>query len=305
MTQGTFIAVEWGTTRMSARLIATDGSVLDRVIEDVRLVNLDHAGKFSRLRGLRSRWPDAMDPMLLAGMIGSPLGIGSNTQLPCPATARQIATHARQVQLEDLSLTILPGLSCTSRFGDPDVLRGEEVSALGLIDQTEAGDALLLSVPGMHGKWLQLSQARIVSFHTSMTVELYRALEHRSILAPLMTAPACDGNAFRAGLDRAADGRGLARLLFSARTAVMARQFSEKEAASYLWGLLIGADVSENLQSMTDRACFITGGDEVAPLFCAAINYLGMEARLVDNDQLSATGFARLRQMMPELEHSA
>jgi 2-dehydro-3-deoxygalactonokinase len=305
MSAGAFIAVEWGTARISARLIAPDGAIVDRVVEEARLVDLDHAARIARLRILRARWPDADETIWLAGMIGSPLGIESVPQLPCPATPAEIVKNARQLVVEGLELTILPGLSCTSRFGDLDVLRGEEVAAVGLIDHVATGDALLLSVPGMHGKWIELNRAGIDRFHTSMTVELYRALADRSILAPLMTAPANDGDAFRAGLARAAGGGGLARLLFSARTAVMAQRFDEADAASYLWGIVIGADVGENLVVMADRGCFVTGSSDVAPLFCAAINHLGMNAELIDNDRLSAVGFARLRQTMPAVEQNA
>jgi 2-dehydro-3-deoxygalactonokinase len=298
MTGETFIAVEWGTTRIRARLLTANGEIIDALVEDVRLVDLDHPARVARLRAWRARWPDASDTIWLAGMIGSPMGLETVPQLSCPATPAEIARHARRTRIDTVSVAILPGLSCTSRFGDWDVLRGEEAAAAGLIQPGRTGNALLLSVPGMHGKWIELSPTRIERFHTSMTVELYRVLAERSVLAPLMKAPARDDDAFRNGLSRAADGGGLGRLLFSARTAVLARRFNEQEAASYLWGIVIGSDVRENLPTTAsiDRECFVTGADEVAPLFCAALNHMGMKAELVDDNLLSAVGFARMRQ---------
>jgi 2-dehydro-3-deoxygalactonokinase len=295
----TFIAVEWGTARIRGRLLAEDGEILDVMVEDVRLVDLDRPARIARLQKMRARWPDACTTMWLAGMIGSPMGLETVEQLPCPATPATIAAQARRTQFDTLSVAILPGLSCTSRFGDPDVLRGEEVAAAGLIGEGRSDGALLLSVPGMHGKWIELGRTAVERFHTSMTVELYRVLAARSILAPLMAAPARDGDAFRTGLSRAADGGGLGRLLFSARTAVQAKRFSEEDAASYLWGILIGSDVRENLPAAgtIDRACFVTGAEDVAPLFHAAISQLGMKAELVDDNRLSAIGFATIRRV--------
>lgn len=294
-----FIAIEWGTTRIRGRLLTADGDTLDTLIEEVRLIDLDRPARIARLQAMRARWPDACATMWLAGMIGSPMGLETVEQLPCPATPAMIATYARRTQIGTLSVAILPGLSCTSRFGDPDILRGEEVAAAGLIETGRRDGALLLSVPGMHGKWIELGQTAVERFHTSMTVELHRILAERSILAPLMGAPARDGDAFRAGLSRAADGGGLGRLLFSARTAVQAKRFSEEDAASYLWGILIGSDVRENLPAAgtIDRACFVTGLEDVAPLFHAAIHHLGMKAELIDDKRLSATGFATIRQV--------
>lgn len=299
-----FIAVEWGTTRIRARLLTADGDVLDVLVEDVRLIDLDRSARIARLQAMRARWPDACATMWLAGMIGSPMGLEAVEQLPCPATPAMIAAHARQTQIDTLSVAILPGLSCISRFGDPDVLRGEEVAAAGLIETGRADGALLLSVPGMHGKWIELGQTMVERFHTSMTVELYRVLAERSILAPLMVTPARDGDAFRTGLSRAADGGGLGRLLFSARTAVQAKRFSEQDAASYLWGILIGSDVRENLPAAGtgDQTCFVTGAEDVAPLFSTAINHLAMKAELIDDKRLSATGFAAIRRVSAEQE---
>jgi 2-dehydro-3-deoxygalactonokinase len=295
---GTFIAVEWGTARVRSRLLTASGEIVDSTVEDLRLAELDRSAQIGRLHGARARWPDASGIIWLAGMIGSPMGLEPVAQLPCPATPAMIAAHARRLPIDGLSLAILPGLSCVSRFGDPDFLRGEEVSVSGLIGTGRSENALLLSVPGMHGKWIELSASRVERFHTAMTVELYRVLADRSILAPLMATPARDGEAFRAGLSRSIEGGALARLLFSARTAVLSRRFSEEEAASYLWGVLIGSDVRDGLSrgEAAEPRCFVTGADDVAPLFRAALDHMGMRVELVDDNRLSAIGFAKIRQ---------
>ncbi len=143
----------------------------------------------------------------------------------------------------------------------------------------------------MHGKWLELATGRVTGFHTSMTVELFRILAAKSILAPLMAGTPEAGDAFRRGVERGAEGGGLGRLLFSARTGVMAARLTPEEATSYLWGILIGADVRENLDDDAEgnaaRPCYVSGAQDVAPLFVAALAHMGVAATLIDGD----TGF--------------
>ncbi|WP_298196410.1 2-dehydro-3-deoxygalactonokinase [Novosphingobium sp.] len=292
-----FIAVEWGSAAIRARLVTDDGQVLDQTVEEVRLTDLDRPARLARIRCWRERWPDARPRVWLAGMIGSPAGLEPVDQVACPARPADIVRGSRHVEIDGIPLTILPGLACRSFFGDPDVLRGEEVAAVGLLQRGLVGQHVLLSVPGMHGKWMELTDGRIERFHTSMTVELFRALADRTILAPLMGGTASDGPAFRSGLVRGASGGGLGRLLFSVRSAMLAGSIAPEDTAAHLWGILIGADVRENLRSRTveNRIYHVTGAPAVAPLFCAALHHFGVEAELADGDQLSAAGFARLR----------
>lgn len=300
MIEQSFIAVEWGTTAIRARLLTDDGQILDQWAEEVRLTDLCRDARIARIAALRERWPSARPRLWLAGMIGSPAGLEPVEQVTCPAAPANILRGARHVEIGGNALTVLPGLSCRSFFGDPDVLRGEEVAALGLLQRRLTGQHVLLSVPGMHGKWMELEGGRIERFHTSMTVELFRALADRTILAPLMGGAAHDGPAFRAGLVRGASGGGLGRLLFSVRSAMLAGDIAPQDTAAHLWGILIGADVRENLRSRTteNRIYHVTGAATVAPLFCAALRHFGVEAELVDGDLLSAAGFARLRRAL-------
>jgi 2-dehydro-3-deoxygalactonokinase len=294
-----FVAIEWGTARLRARLISADGMILDEVNEEVQLSTLQRANIAERIAGLRARWPDAEAPFLLTGMIGSAQGWIEVPHIACPVGPEQIAANAVRSTIAGVDVTIGPGLRCISRFGDPDVLRGEEVAAIGLASDAALPDrALLVSVPGMHGKWIELASGRIIGFHTSITVEIYRALAAQSILAPLMAGTAKPGDAFRRGVERGGEGGGLGRLLFSARTGVSADTLSPEDATSYLWGILIGADIRENLgdDAGESRQCYVTGADDVAPLFVAALGHMGVAATLLDTDSVSARGFCRLRE---------
>lgn len=295
---GDLIAVEWGTMQLRARLFRRDGTALDTHVETVRLTDLGRAGIVEHVERLRARWPGVRGPLLLSGMIGSAMGWEEIARIACPAGPEAIADGAVTGRIGEHAVVFLPGLACEQRFGDPDVLRGEEVAAIGALEQSAGRAGLFLSVPGMHGKWLAYDGAAITQFHTSMTVELYRVLAERSVLAPLMAAEPNEGAAFRAGVARGAEGGGLGRLLFAARSNVQAGRMPADDAASFLWGIMIGSDVRENMPLASGAACLVAGALMVAPLFVAAIRQLGGAAELGDGDSLTAAGFLRLAALL-------
>lgn len=292
------IAVEWSTAQVRARRLRRDGHTLDTQVETVRLADLGRAEIVEQVDRLRARWPDVRGPLLLSGMIGSAMGWEEIARVDCPASPDAIVDGAAARSIGGHAVIFLPGLACKQRFGDPDVLRGEEVAAIGALEHARGRAGLLLLVPGMHGKWLTHDGVRVTQFHTSMTVELYRVLAERSVLAPLMAAEPSEGTAFRDGVARGADGGGLGRLLFTARSAVQAGRMAASDAASFLWGVLIGADVRENLSLAPGTACQVAGAPAVAPLFAAAIRQLGGAAEVGDNDALTAAGFVRLAALL-------
>jgi 2-dehydro-3-deoxygalactonokinase len=295
---GDLIAVEWGTMQLRARLFRRDGTALDTHVETVRLTDLGRAGIVEHVERLWARWPDVRGPLLLSGMIGSAMGWEEIARIACPAGPEAIADGAVTGRIGEHAVVFLPGLACEQRFGDPDVLRGEEVAAIGALEQSAGRAGLFLSVPGMHGKWLVHDGAAITQFHTSMTVEFYRVLAERSVLAPLMAVEPNEGAAFRAGVARGAEGGGLGRLLFAARSNVQAGRMPADDAASFLWGIMIGSDVRENMPLAPGAACLVAGALMVAPLFVAAIRQLGGAAELGDGDSLTAAGFLRLAALL-------
>lgn len=293
-----WIAVDWGTARWRAMLIS-GGAVIDSASAELDLRSLDRTGMQRVLTGLVERWPAAAQPLLLAGMIGSEIGLAPVEQLALPADADAIARGARRLCLDGVSVVIAPGLRCRNRFGDPDVLRGEEVMALGALAGSGPVPTLLACVPGMHGKWLWLEEGEVSTFHTAMTVELATLMCTKSFLAGLMTHPAEPGPAFTAGVDRGAGGGSASRHLFSVRAAVVAGELEREAAASMAWGIVIGADVGEALAAYgalaPTFAVEVTGPPATAALYRAALEHLGARCRVADLTDLSRDGFAAIR----------
>jgi 2-dehydro-3-deoxygalactonokinase len=298
------LAVEWATTQLRARLLSAEGKALREYRVAAKLADLDRDGIVALLETVVSRLPEGAGRILLSGMIGSAMGWREVPRIACPADAAAIARGVVEDRIGAHRVHFIPGLHCTSRFGDPDVLRGEEVAALGVLAELGRGSAKLLSVPGMHGKWLELGDGRIGSFSTAMTVDLHHLLAEHSILAPLMALPADNDEAFAEGVRRAAGNGGIARLLFAARSAVALGALREAAAASYLWGVLIGSDVCEQVEQGGEVR--VIGAAPAAAMFRAAIAQLGGIAREVDPDAITARGFTAIARLIgPAREQAA
>ncbi len=144
-------------------------------------------------------------------------------------------------------LHIVPGIAMdVPRF---DVMRGEETQIFGALSLNPGmRDSARLILPGTHSKWVSVQNGGIAAFQTFMTGELFAVLRNHSILGrPTRDAgtSASDGHsAFAQGIAAArASPAGLAPLLFSARTLVLAGTVPAADSLDYLSGLLIGDEI--------------------------------------------------------------
>jgi 2-dehydro-3-deoxygalactonokinase len=297
MNQELFIAIEWGTARLKASLLDSNGAILDTIEKPVRLAHLDREDMAALVAELAHRWPSTKGPMLLAGMIGSSIGWHDVAHLPCPVTFDMIGGGLSHHEMNSHRVVIIPGLKCTSRFGDFEVMRGEEVLAAGLAASEPLEDILLLSAPGMHGKWIEIGCGAVTRFHTSMTVELLSLIAENSFLAPAMKSPPSVGPAFFKGVERGLEGGGLGRLLFTARTGEMAGQFNKNETASYVWGILIGSDLRE-IETVNNRSIYLSGSKIAVELFSATLSHMNLKSKTISTDEAFAVGFSKIQKLL-------
>ncbi len=299
MVKPSFIAIQWGTSSVVVRQLGFDGEVICKFQRSERLLELDRSEIPGLLASLCAGVANvaAAEPVWLTGMIGSGIGWREVERVACPAHAGDIREGVQFDRIGDISVAFVPGLSCVSRFGDPDVMRGEEMSALGVLATYPDQHILMLSAPGMHGKWIELSGGAIRSFHTAMTVELANVISEFSVLRSQISNPPANDDAFRAGVDQGLKGGGLARLIFSVRSAALFDRIKTEQAASYLWGILIGAELQELRFEGYDRVLLV-GSDQVTSLYQAALQLLGISAVTISDD-ISSKGFARLRDLCP------
>lgn len=313
MNRAHYIAGDWGTSRLRLSLCLDD-----RVVETLQGPGIgalrEPAG--AALRTLVTGWRETHGslPIVLCGMAGSRNGWREAPYLPCPADARTLGGAATRFEADGAQVAIAPGLSCTSRLGAPEVMRGEETQiagALALHPQLGAGRRLLC-LPGTHTKWAWLEDGQVRDFLTALTGELFALLRDGSTLTRVARSGGADGPAagaagaaapahegFERGLEAAAvlGGASLLHALFAVRSRQLLEGRSHDWALSYLSGLMIGADVRGALPLFGRSGEVVLIGDgALNERYTQALCREGIAASCLDGEHCALAGLRTLWQ---------
>ena len=305
MTIAVFLAGDWGTTNLRVWALDADGLVVARREFPFGVAGLAK-GEAARLLDevVRPAFDPATLPVLLCGMAGSNLGVAPVPYLDCPARLEDLA---RGLIWAGGGVQIAPGLRCQGAFSAPDVMRGEETQILGLLSMRQdlgIGDAgrRLICLPGTHAKWVLAEGGQVLRFVTAMTGELFAVLRDHSVLCGAQTAndPAEESGeasaAFDEGLAAAGDGGALAARLFSTRARVVGGGAPAAGAASYLSGLLIGAEVAAlwGLLGAASLPVTLVGAEGLCSLYGRALTRRGVAYEVFDGEAAAVAGLFAL-----------
>jgi 2-dehydro-3-deoxygalactonokinase len=276
------IAVDWGTSNFRAFRLDKDGKILERRFHPGGILRVE-GGRFAEmLLAQVGDWlDDGEDRILLCGMIGSRQGWIEASYIPCPARIADIAAAVVRAPFERADVLLVPGVIGKDRSGVPEVMRGEETEAFGMMEL--CGPDGLICLPGTHSKWIQMRDSAIASFNTWMTGEVFAALRNGTILGRLMTSEgAVDNDTFLRGVNRSAETGGILHHLFGVRTLGLLHHLEEQNAASYLSGLLIGHEVRAAMPAGTH--VHLAGATQVRSLYALAIEACGGFCAIEEGD---------------------
>jgi 2-dehydro-3-deoxygalactonokinase len=285
------IAVDWGTSNFRTFQLDADGTILARRSSPQGILRVEGGHFAETLHAEVGDWlAQGERHILLCGMIGSREGWVEAPYLPCPVGIEDLAQSVVEVPFADAEVRLVPGVSGTDFDGVPEVMRGEETEAMGILDT--CGGTGLVCFPGTHSKWIHLSDRKIVNLITCMTGELYGALSRNTILERTMiSGGGIDDTAFRRGIARSADSGGLLHHLFGVRTLTLMDQLREEASASYLSGLLIGHEVRAAMPP--GGAVHLVGAAPLCSLYAQTIEACGGSATVEDEDA-AARGLAAI-----------
>jgi 2-dehydro-3-deoxygalactonokinase len=298
MSKAVFLACDWGTTNLRAWVVGEDGKVVRSRDFPLGVAKLAPGEAARRFRDEVRPGLVAEDlPAVLCGMIGSTLGWAVADYLPCPAGADDLRKALLRVEGGRYPVHIVPGLRCAGPAGASDVMRGEETQLIGWIARAEERQRgrWIVCHPGTHAKWIEIIDGRVNRFVTAMTGELFALLSKHSVLKT--DAPADDAAAFDEGVVAAGDGGALASRLFSVRARVVSDGKPEASAASYLSGLLIGAEVASApllLDITPDTPVAIVGEPGLCRWYARALGH--RPHTLHDGDKAALAGLRALHQ---------
>lgn len=290
----TWIAVDWGTTRLRAwAMRGTD--VVQQASSDRGLATLDRDGFEPALLELITPWlGDGVTDVLACGMVGARQGWIEAPYVPVPAKPGM--PEAVQMPGTDprLRVLLLPGLS---QQDPPDVMRGEETQIAGFLRLNPNWDGVIC-LPGTHTKWAQLSADEVVSFRTFMTGELFNLLARQSILRHSV-GDGWDDSAFASAVDdMLSRPEALAARLFGLRARDLLQDVADGATVAALSGLLIGAELAASRPYWLGQQVAVIGADAMARLYVAALAQVGVSATLADVDRMTLEGLTAARKAM-------
>ena len=292
------IAVDWGTSRLRALLLASDGSVLAEVESGEGIGTLDggHEGVFERLV---KDWPKL--PAIFAGMVGSRQGWREAAYVPCPATPTGLADKVlRFTTSTGRPIAIVPGVMLRSPDRDGDVIRGEETQVVGLIE-SEPDFAGICIHPGTHSKWITIKGGAIAEFQTFLTGEMFELLSKQSFLRHSVAEGDGELSAlpdFELGVRRTVEG-GLPFLaaIFSVRARQLLDNVVRADNLAYLSGLVIGGELAAAtaMGRLGEGQAFrIVGAKSLARAYGRAFQILGRDTETLDGTEMVVAGLVRL-----------
>jgi 2-dehydro-3-deoxygalactonokinase len=282
-----YIAVDWGTTNRRIYAVDGDGRPAGESEDDLGIMAVPPGGFGAAVAEIRNRFSGR--PVLMAGMVGSNRGWIETAYVPCPAGTAELAAAIEWAEPD--AVGIVPGVSLQD--GRADVMRGEEVQALGALALGAIGPDALICHPGTHTKWISMAEGRIGPFQTMMTGELFGLLRKHSILAPQLEGAVTADESFREGAAEAMGGAALLASLFVIR-ARHAQGRNEGDCASYASGLLIGSDVRAGLSLHEDGPVGLVGRSDLCALYGAALALAGRETIEVDGAAAFLAGMGKL-----------
>lgn len=171
-----------------------------------------------------------VDLVLASGMITSDVGLHEVRHLMAPAGLAELANGMAQTAIPevcDRPIWFVPGVrNDVDNIGlhnveAMDMMRGEEVETMGLVERLGIAEPTVIMLPGSHSKFVYLDrQQRIRGCVTTLAGELLQVITHNTILADSLDsdfASEVDREMLLAGA-RSASSIGLGRACFMVRT---------------------------------------------------------------------------------------
>lgn len=282
-----YIAVDWGTTNRRAYVLSSDGKLVRKLADNHGVRALATGSYPDEVASIRRQLGDL--PMLVAGTVGSARGWQAAPYVECPATIDQLAGAIDWV--EPGRTGIIPGVC--QRGGEPDVMRGEEVQALGAVLAGLAPPAGLICHPGTHAKWIRMEAARIASFRTAMTGEMFNLLREHSTLSEMLGGEISADADFKDGAGRGLVATDLLSGLFGVRPRHLLGEGGGQNAA-FASGLLIGSDVRAAIQRHRPQHVTLVGEPELCSLYGSALELAGCPSKTVAGDTAFLAGVSAL-----------
>ncbi len=287
-----FVSVDWGTTNLRLRLVeAPSLAIIEEVVspKGIKAIYnewLDFGGEketyflnFLKHQLALFKVSISSDVVIvISGMASSSIGLRELPYADLPFKTDGKLLYFEKIQSGIISnvIQLISGVKSSS-----DVIRGEEVQIIGMVDEGDENKSIIFITPGTHSKHVLCEKGVITNFFTYMTGEIFSVISEHTILKASIEKTDFDETvlkAFEQGVRKAMEGKSILNTLFKVRTNTLFSEKTNIENYYYLSGVLIG----EELQSLRDLECDyikLCAGGKLFELYHKAIEILGLESK--------------------------
>ncbi len=237
---------------------------------------------------------DEVKRVIASGMITSNVGLVEIPHVVVPASKEDLARATKSVLLKDvcpLPIWFIPGVKNSGgkitlgNFESMDIMRGEEVESIAILESCPKGHKYLLVLPGSHTKFVSVDeQGQITGCLTTITGELLSSITNDTIIADAVGKKYVEKDTYQKdmvllGYDTACRS-GIGRSCFSGRILNQFVTDDKTKVANFIFGVVFQNDVmaiknSSALQTSRDTTVIIGGKEPFSTAFTDILKHDG------------------------------
>lgn len=217
---------------------------------------------------------DQIHRIIGSGMITSDVGLVVVPWITAPAGVKELAANIAEISLPDICpipICFIPGIKNGEGPFDlenieaMDIMRGEEVESVAILDKFPPGKPMLLILPGSHNKFVSVDrEGKITGCLTSISGELLASITNDTIIAKsvnreFVSPESYDREWVQKGYEIATRA-GLGRACFTARILMLFYNNDPKKLANYI----LGATIAGDMQAVRNSTALKVDGDTLA-----------------------------------------
>ena len=239
--------------------------------------------------------------VMACGMITSNVGLVEVPHVTAPAGLKELAQQAKSILLEDvcpLPILFIPGVKNglpdinMENFAVMDIMRGEEVESIAIMDHFPKDKPYLLVLPGSHTKFVSVDkEGKMTGCLTTITGELLASITNDTIIADavgrqFVNEADYDREMMLKGFVTSRD-TGIGHACFSARILNMFVEKDKMKLANYILGVALQNDItaiknSKALETDQNTTVIVSGKN---PLRQAIIDILIYDGYFADVEE--------------------
>ena len=276
------ITLDTGTTNTRVILWDHDRNILARAKRDAGVRNTAIDGNNNRLKAAVKECLEKVlhaanltfedvRMIIASGMITSNVGLVEIPHCVAPVNVSQLAEAVKEVLIPEICpipITFIPGIKNNvgdvniDNFEAMDIMRGEEVESIAILEDFPPNKNYLLVLPGSHMKFVSIDKdGRILGCLTSISGELLASVTKDTIIADAVGRKFVDEKTYDRewvllGYENAKSA-GFGRACFSGR---ILNQFVTKDKTK-IANYILGATLASDIQGIRHSTAILTDAD--------------------------------------------